>query len=98
ALPRRELARRWLREHRSGLRALADPLLGLQPSLGIRRGPGVRIFVPFRARARRSRRDSHREGRMKKIFCAGTALRAPLPERARAAAAAGFDGVSLWAE
>ncbi len=35
---------------------------------------------------------------MKKVFCAGTALLAPLGERARAAAAAGFDGLSLWAE
>jgi len=32
------------------------------------------------------------------VFCAGTALRAPLAERARAAAAAGFTGISLWAE
>jgi sugar phosphate isomerase/epimerase len=32
------------------------------------------------------------------VFCAGTALRAPLAERARAAAAAGFDAISLWVE
>jgi sugar phosphate isomerase/epimerase len=32
------------------------------------------------------------------VFCAGTALAAPLVERARAAAAAGFTAISLWAE
>jgi sugar phosphate isomerase/epimerase len=35
---------------------------------------------------------------MKLVFCAGTALKVPLAERARAAAAAGFDGISLWAD
>jgi sugar phosphate isomerase/epimerase len=32
------------------------------------------------------------------VFCAGTALAAPLATRARAAAAAGFGAISLWAE
>ena len=32
------------------------------------------------------------------VFCAGTALAAPLAARARAAAAAGFTSISLWAE
>jgi sugar phosphate isomerase/epimerase len=35
---------------------------------------------------------------MKLVFCTGTAPRTPLPERARAAAAAGFDAISLWAD
>lgn len=35
---------------------------------------------------------------MKRVFCAGTALQSALLDRARAAAAAGFDGISLWAD